>query len=376
MPKAKASTQEHLDIEEIVDDLVVLKNGNLALVMATTAVNFDLLSEAEQDATIYAYGALLNSLTFAIEILIISKKADITSYFNTLEEAERNQPNPDLKLQVQKYKSFIESTVQQKTVLDKNFYIIIAYSPLEKGIAAVTGKKSQAKSRMSQVSDAKNSLIPKRDHLIKQTARLGLITRQLTTQELIELFYEIYNPAPTGTQRVLLDSSSYTTPIVEPAVEVPTPAPPTPQPAPQPTTSTLRPVPPRPLAEPSPVPPQAPSVSSPNSPIAQPPNSLISTPQPIATQVVAAPPTSTFQAPPSPTSPQPTSSPLPSAAGPSPVPSGAGPSSTQLEALRKLQEATAYATQVLKSTTYQNVPPQTNSSNQSTIQPNIERDKL
>ena len=226
LPKAKASTQDHLDVDDIIEDLVILKSSWVALVMSTTAVNFDLLSEAEQDATIYAYGAFLNSLSFPIEILIRSKKADITAYFQSLEEAERIQPNPDLKLQIGKYKDFIQSTVQQKTVLDKKFYFVITFSPLELGLKGFRGKKSKtAKTKSQIITEAKNALFPKRDHVVAQTARLGLTTRQLTTQELIELFYDIYNPAPIGTQRVLLDTASYTTPIVEPAVEIPSPAP-------------------------------------------------------------------------------------------------------------------------------------------------------
>lgn len=223
--KAKASTQQHLDIEDIKEDLVLLKTGWVAMVLSTTAVNFDLLSEAEQDATIYAFGAFLNSLSFPLQVLIISKKADVTAYYQALTEAERTQPNPDLKRQIQKYKEFIQSTVQQKTVLDKNFYLIITYSPLEKGVRGVKKKNTSSKNKLENLVEAKTALAPKRDHVIKQTARLGLSTQQLTTQELIELFYNIYNPAPTGTQRVLLDSSSYTTPMVKPAVETPTPAP-------------------------------------------------------------------------------------------------------------------------------------------------------
>ncbi len=220
--KVKASTQEHLDVEDVVDNLVYLKTGWVAMVLSTTAVNFDLLAEIEQDATIYAYGAFLNSLSFPIETLIVSKKADITAYFNQIEEAERNQPNPDLKRQIVKYKEFIEQTVQQKTVLDKKFYVVITFSPLELGIKGVNKKTTDSKTKMGILAAAKTALNPKRDHVIAQTARLGLNTRQLTTQELVELFYDIYNPAPMGTQRVLLDSSSYSTPIVQPAVEVPT----------------------------------------------------------------------------------------------------------------------------------------------------------
>lgn len=262
--KVKASTQEHLDIDDIVDDLVLLKTGWVALVMTTTAVNFDLLSEAEQDATIYAFGAFLNSLSFPLEILIRSKKADITSYFQSLEEAEAAQVNPDIKRQIQKYKDFIQSTVQQKTVLDKKFYLIINFSPVELGLkGGLSGKKGGARSKPQLIEDAKAALSPKRDHIIKQTSRLGLITRQLTTQELIELYYDIYNPAPTGTQRILLDTDAYTTPLVEPAVEVPTPAPtPTIQQSnplrPQsetsnPTIQDIRPAPPPPPANPEPV---------------------------------------------------------------------------------------------------------------------------
>lgn len=224
--KPNASTQDHLDVQDIADDLVVLKTGWVALVMSTTAVNFDLLSEAEQDATIYAYGAFLNSLSFPVETLIRNKKADITAYFQSLEEAETSQPNPDLKRQIQKYEEFLQSIVQQKTVLDKKFYLIVNYSPLEGGFKNSGKVGTNTPKGTAQLLDAaKASLAPKRDHIIKQTARLGLVTKQLLTQELIELFYDIYNPAPTGTQRVILDSSSYTTPIVEPAIENPSAAP-------------------------------------------------------------------------------------------------------------------------------------------------------
>ena len=226
MPKAQpapsASTQEHLDIEDILEDLVILKSGWISMVLSTSSVNFDLLSETEQDATIYAYGAFLNSLTFPLEVLIRSKKADISSYFTHLEDAEASQPNPDIKAQIKKYKEFISSIVSQKTVLDKEFYLIINFSPLEmgfKGLAKASG--ANAKNKKQLLLGAKASLAPKRDHIIKQMGRIGLNVKQLTTQELIELFYDIYNPAPTGTQRVILDTQSYTTPIVEPAVEIP-----------------------------------------------------------------------------------------------------------------------------------------------------------
>lgn len=253
LPKTKNSTQEHLDIEDVTDDLVILKTGWVSMVMLTTAVNFDILSEAEQDATIFAYGALLNSLSFPIQVLIRSKRADITSYFQKIAEAEATQVNPDLKRQIQKYEDFLRSTVQQKTVLDKKFYFVINYSPLEKGFKGLRTQKPTKSSKAQLLADAKIALAPKRDHLLKQTARLGLATRQLTTQELIELFYDIYNPAPTGTQRVILDSSSYTTPLVQPAIETPSEAPILPNQA-----SSQNPYIPAPQTPPRPAPPTKP----------------------------------------------------------------------------------------------------------------------
>ena len=225
--KSKASTQEHLDVENITENMVILKTGNVAMIMSTSAVNFDILSEAEQDATIYAYAAFLNSLSFPLQIIIRSKKADITTYYQHLEKSMREQPNPDLKRQIQKYMEFIQSTVQQKTILDKQFYLVITFSPLELGLRGLRkqpANKNKSKARI--ISEAKINLFPKRDHIIKQAARLGLTSNQLSTKELIELFYDIYNPAPTGTQRIILDTAAYDAPMVKPAVESPAPAPP------------------------------------------------------------------------------------------------------------------------------------------------------
>lgn len=222
--KITASTQAHLDIDDITDNLVILKSGHIVMVLATTSVNFDILSEAEQDATIYAYAAFLNSLSFPLEVMIHSKKADITAYYQHLEQFFQEQPNPDLKRQIQKYMEFIQATVQQKTILDKQFYMTITFSPLELGLKGIKKQPSQPQTKVQLLKDAKVQLLPKRDHIIKQTARIGLLSRQLATKELIELFYEIYNPAPAGTQSIEIDSAGYSQPLVKPAVESPAPA--------------------------------------------------------------------------------------------------------------------------------------------------------
>lgn len=216
----KATTQDHLNIEEIQDDLVILKDGSVCLILQTSAVNFGLLSEQEQDATIYAYAGLLNSLTFPIQILVKSQQKDITSYLGLLKKEEEKQKNPLLKNRIQKYRTFIESTVRENNVLDKKFYIIIPFSSLELGLkgAGFKFKKGLPYPKSYILEKAKTALSPKRDHLIRQFNRIGLKITQLKTRQLIELFYKIYNAESIGLQQPGT-SSEYETPLVEAAIE-------------------------------------------------------------------------------------------------------------------------------------------------------------
>lgn len=222
-----ASTQEHLPVEDIVEDIVILKDGSAALVLQTTAVNFGLLSEKEQDATIFAYGALLNSLSHPIQILIRSKRTDISSYLEQLEDSFAKQTNPALKSQIGKYIEFVKTTVQKGKVLDKKFYIIIPFSFLEMGAAkAVAGfakrkKKASVYPKEYIIEQAKINLYPKKDQLLKQLTRLGLKGQVLTQPELVELFFDIYNPAAVGAQKITAEAGTYTGPIVEPAIAAP-----------------------------------------------------------------------------------------------------------------------------------------------------------
>lgn len=217
-----ATTQDHLDIEDIRDDLVITRGGGAALILQTTAVNFGLLSEAEQDATIFAYAGLLNSLSFPIQIVIRSKKMDISAYLELLDAAATKQVNPLLKQQIIKYKNFIESTIKENRVLDKRFYITIPFSSLELGAKSTFNMGSGKKLPYNKdyiLDRAKTALYPKRDHLIKQLARIGLKAQQLATQELVELFYDIYNPATIGMQKLTAAAQEYATPLVAPAIE-------------------------------------------------------------------------------------------------------------------------------------------------------------
>lgn len=195
----RGSTQDHLEVADVRDDLVVLKDGSVALVVKVSAVNFGLLSEREQEAIIYAYANLLNSLNFAIQIVIRSQQKDISHYVALLNDEEKKSNNPLLAAQIRNYREFITKTVKENNVLDKKFYIVIPFSSLELGVGSTAGgllkkdKKTLPLPMQTIVEKAKLSLLPKRDHILRQLGSLGLRSKQLTSAELIELFYEIYN---------------------------------------------------------------------------------------------------------------------------------------------------------------------------------------
>lgn len=217
----KATTQEHLDIQDIRDDLVVLKDGSCCLILTTNTVNFGLLSEPEQDATIFAYAGFVNSLNFPVQIFIKSQRKDISSYLLLLNKAEQVQQKELLKELIKKYRLFIEKVVKENDVLDKKFYIVIPFSSLELGIKSTVGQSFKRRKKLPFgveyiVEKAKTSLYPKKDHLISQFSRLGLSARQLNNQELLNLFYQTYNPKAHGQKLSSVDS--YQKSMVAPAV--------------------------------------------------------------------------------------------------------------------------------------------------------------
>lgn len=194
-----APTQEHLPIADITEDLVLYKDGGAAIVMESTSLNFGLLSEKEQQAVIAAYAALINSLSFSIQIVVRSQRKDITSYMKYLDEAKNKITNPKLAPLMENYKKFIFESIKKKNVLGKKFYIVLPFSALELGVTksflSVTKKKGPLPFPKSYVTKkAKIVLFPKRDHLIRQAGRLGIKLRQLNSAELVDLFYSIYNP--------------------------------------------------------------------------------------------------------------------------------------------------------------------------------------
>ncbi len=201
-----STTQKHLDIETISHDLVFLKDGSAALIIQVSALNFGLLSEEEQDATIYAYASLLNSLSFPIQIVIQSVKKDISQYLELLSQQEQQLNDPVLKQRMQSYRQFVEKLILEQGVLEKRFYIVIPYTPIT--------LKNKASYSPDIIKKAITDLEPKRDHLIKQLNRIGLSAQQLNTKNLIQLFASFYNPKDKGIKYAY--PRDYQAPIVAP----------------------------------------------------------------------------------------------------------------------------------------------------------------
>lgn len=197
---------DFIPIADITEDIALFKDGGAALVMESTSLNFGLLSEKEQEAVIAAYAALLNSLSFSIQIVVRTIRKDISSYIKFVDEAAKKVTNQKLVILITSYKKFITDSIKKKNVLGKKFYIVIPFSPLELGVAKSIVSLAKTKGPLPfpksyVIKKAKIILYPRRDHLIRQAGRLGIKLNQLSTKEIFELFYNINNPQLPGIKK-------------------------------------------------------------------------------------------------------------------------------------------------------------------------------
>jgi len=200
----KFSTQDFVDIVDIADDMIILKGGKVSLIIQTSAVNFDLLSEDEQDSRIHAFAGLLNSINYPLQIVIRTKKVDITSYLSFLRDYLKKPMSEGRRYSMQIYLQFIQNLIVKNDILDKKFYIIVSFGgtpavSIASPIDLIKGKKNKPSVEETQVSRelllerAKNNLYPKRDHIIRQLNKMGVQGKHLESDELLRVFYELYN---------------------------------------------------------------------------------------------------------------------------------------------------------------------------------------
>lgn len=211
-PGPALSTQMYMRIAEIHDDTVVLKNGGLRIVLKATALNFNLKSEQEQNALIAGYQSFLNTLDFPVQIVVRSKKMDIDQYIEKLRGLGENQANPLLKKQTFEYADFIQKLVEYADIMAKEFYVVIPFNPyraekmnfFEKFMSRLRPRDSYAevKKRHGEFEQLKKDLNQRINVVKTGLENCGVKSEQLTTQELIELFYNIYNPQVARNEKV------------------------------------------------------------------------------------------------------------------------------------------------------------------------------
>lgn len=189
-----ATTQKFTEIVDILDNVVILQGGYACLIIEVTGSNFALLSQKEQETKIVSYASLLNSLTFPLQILIRNKRVDISSYLKELEGQEQNTRNDLLATHIKLYRTFVHEMIRVNVVLSKQFYLVISYNSLEGGGgAAAPTETKNAPVGKDFASNAQRALVAKADSLLPQIQKLAVAAKVLEKDELIKLFYEIYN---------------------------------------------------------------------------------------------------------------------------------------------------------------------------------------
>jgi type IV secretory pathway VirB4 component len=196
----KLATQQFLDAEQIREGVIVLKNKSLRVVMMVSSLNFALKSDEEQQAIIYQFQNFLNSLDFSCQILVQSRRLNITGYLDKLKEFEKKQPNELLQVQTTEYRKFIESLVTAGTIMTKSFFVVIPYYGIfEERVRA--GKKlfQRRAPKVSTLTEeafqrGKQQLWQRMEFVALGLRRCGLQAIPLTTPEIIELFWGLYHP--------------------------------------------------------------------------------------------------------------------------------------------------------------------------------------
>lgn len=231
-PAAKTnpnSTQNMLQIAEIRDGIVIMNDGTFRSVIMVKSINFDLMSQSEQEAVEYSYQGFLNSLYFPVQIFIRSQKVDLQPYIEKLDKIRTEHDNMLLALLMEDYIGYIEALSQQTNIMDKKFYVIIPYTPAPNGdlsqvdasgknffaglVDMFSTKSEHITINESTLEKAKTELRNRVQSVLSGLMQCGVKGLPLDTQELIELYYDTYNP-DTATRQQLKDFNNLTADVI------------------------------------------------------------------------------------------------------------------------------------------------------------------
>ncbi len=194
-----APVQQKILIDDIQNGVIILKSGELRVILMTSSTNFALKSTDEQDALIIKYQSFLNSLDFPLQILVVSRQLDISDYLATLEQKRKEQPNELLKIQISEYVDFIKNLIEVSNIMSQSFFVVVPLSGFEKKEGAGMlekfnlFKKSNNQAQTKSQEDLKAQLWQRAEYVISGLTGMGLKAVPLNTQETTELLYHLYN---------------------------------------------------------------------------------------------------------------------------------------------------------------------------------------
>lgn len=207
--KISTSTQKYLDIAEIKDDVVVMRDGTLRAVLLVSSINFALKSEDEQEAVIGAYVSFINNIDFPLQIVIQSRELNIDNYISFLKTKEKEQLNRLLKIHTAEYINYIAELTSLGKIMNKRFYIVVQYNPLtdkRKGffslLAEALKPATTLKLKQKTLNRYKEMLNRRLESVYGGLESMGMSIARLDTQSLIELYYQTYNPETAVNQEL------------------------------------------------------------------------------------------------------------------------------------------------------------------------------
>lgn len=229
-PVNKNSTQNHLQIAEIRDGVVIMNDGSFRSVIMVKSINFDLMSPQERDGVEYSYQGFLNSLYFPLQIFVRSEKVDIRPYIDKLDKIRSEHDNMLLALLMDDYIDFIDRLAAETNIMDKNFYVVIPFIPAleskkksnplasQKGLMdGLLGMFNNSRTHIiideKRLEEAKEELRNRVQAVLGGLIECGVQGLPLDTQELIELYYDTYNP-DTATRQQLKNFEDLQVPVV------------------------------------------------------------------------------------------------------------------------------------------------------------------
>jgi len=204
MAQTTGTTQKFVDIDEIKNEVIYMKNGGLRKILLINGINFDLRSEEEQQMILGSFQSFLNRLDFPIEFFIHSRKINIKSYLDKMKQREEDEKNELLKIQIGEYINFIRSFVEENPIITKSFFVVIPYNPiatieetkkgLSKVVALFTGGNKKEGEKNESMSKKLQQLNYRVEEVVAGLEQIGLRTNKMSDEELTELFYNLYNP--------------------------------------------------------------------------------------------------------------------------------------------------------------------------------------